>query len=82
MNDQPQQPLERAVWWTEYVLRHGGRTHLRASGAGVAWTEYYEMELVITLLAVLISTLVFIVLAVKLMLIVIKCAKRLNLKLD
>ncbi|XP_045455021.1 UDP-glucosyltransferase 2-like [Melitaea cinxia] len=53
MNDQPQKPLERAVWWTEHVLRHGGR-HLRASGAGVSWTEYYELELVLLLLAALV----------------------------
>ncbi|XP_045455020.1 UDP-glycosyltransferase UGT5-like [Melitaea cinxia] len=50
MNDQPQKPLERAVWWTEHVLRHGGR-HLRASGAGVSRTEYYELELVLLLIA-------------------------------
>ncbi|CAH2098378.1 unnamed protein product [Euphydryas editha] len=44
MNDQPQTPIERAVWWTEYVLRHDGRTNLRASGAGISWTKYYELE--------------------------------------
>ncbi|CAH2230249.1 jg20001 [Pararge aegeria aegeria] len=30
INDQPQTPLELAVWWTEYVLRHGGAKHLRS----------------------------------------------------
>lgn len=60
MNDQPQKPLERAVWWTEYVLRHGGAKHLRASGAGVNWTEYYELELVLILL---VSILIIIVIA-------------------
>ena len=28
--DQLQPPLERAVYWTEYVIRHGGATHLRS----------------------------------------------------
>lgn len=60
MNDQTQKPLERAVWWTEYVLRHGGVEHLRASGAGVNWTEYYELELVIILF---VSILIILVIA-------------------
>ncbi|XP_045445412.1 UDP-glucosyltransferase 2-like [Melitaea cinxia] len=53
VNDQPLSPLERAVWWTEYVLRHGGGTHLRANGAGVSWTDYYELDLALLLFAVI-----------------------------
>ncbi|XP_038217913.1 UDP-glucosyltransferase 2-like [Zerene cesonia] len=30
MNDDSKTGLERAVWWTEYVLRHGGAKHLRS----------------------------------------------------
>ncbi|NP_001243957.1 UDP-glycosyltransferase UGT33D6 [Bombyx mori] len=50
MYDQPQSSLERAVWWTEHVLRHGGAQHLRAAGANLSWSQYLELELVSVLL--------------------------------
>ncbi|CAD0205771.1 unnamed protein product [Chrysodeixis includens] len=50
MRDEVQTPLERAVWWTEYVLRHGGAKHLRSPSANISWAEYLELELVLTLL--------------------------------
>ncbi|CAH2098392.1 unnamed protein product [Euphydryas editha] len=62
MHDQPQKPLERAVWWTEYVLRHGG-LHLRAPGADISWTEYYELKLVFLLLAAFLVVLIITILA-------------------
>ncbi|KAJ8708417.1 hypothetical protein PYW07_010542 [Mythimna separata] len=62
IHDQPQTPLERAIWWTEHVLRHGGARHLRSPAANISWAEYLELELVLTLLIglfVTISILVF-----------------------
>ncbi|CAH0598246.1 unnamed protein product [Chrysodeixis includens] len=56
MRDEVQSPLERAVWWTEYVLRHGGAKHLRSPAANISWAEYLELELVLTLLAGLFVT--------------------------
>ncbi|CAH0598231.1 unnamed protein product [Chrysodeixis includens] len=50
LQDEVQSPLERAVWWTEYVLRHGGAKHLRSPAANISWAEYLELELVLTLL--------------------------------
>lgn len=52
MRDQPQTPLERAVWWTEHVLRHGGGHHLRSPAANITWSEYLELDLVLTLLLI------------------------------
>ncbi|CAG9792434.1 unnamed protein product [Diatraea saccharalis] len=52
MRDQPQTPLERAVWWTEYVIRNGGARHLRSPGANISWYQYFELELLLTLLSV------------------------------
>ncbi|KPJ20477.1 Ecdysteroid UDP-glucosyltransferase [Papilio machaon] len=54
MQDQPQRPLERAVWWTEHVLRHGGARHLRSPAANISWAQYLELELVFTLATILI----------------------------
>ncbi|KPJ00052.1 Ecdysteroid UDP-glucosyltransferase [Papilio xuthus] len=55
MNDQPQCPLERAVWWTEHVLRQRGAAHLRSPTANITWTEYLEIDLFIVI-AILILT--------------------------
>ncbi|XP_026736025.1 UDP-glucuronosyltransferase 2B31-like [Trichoplusia ni] len=51
MLDMVQTPLERAVWWTEYVLRHGGAKHLKSPTANMTWAEYIELDLVLTGLA-------------------------------
>ncbi|XP_072946256.1 UDP-glycosyltransferase UGT5-like [Epargyreus clarus] len=66
MRDQPQPPVERAVWWTEHVLRHGGAKHLRAPAADMSWTEYYEVKLLSVVFGVLALLLTAIVMTVRL----------------
>ncbi|XP_013168906.1 PREDICTED: UDP-glucuronosyltransferase 2B19-like isoform X2 [Papilio xuthus] len=65
MQDQPQSPLERAVWWTEHVLRHRDARHLRSPAANISWTQYLELELVFTLASVLILSLVILFVVLK-----------------
>ena len=55
MRDQPEPPLQRAVWWTEHVLRHGGARHLRAPAANMSWAQYLELELVLILSAIVVG---------------------------
>ena len=31
MRDEPQQPLDRAVYWIEYIIRHKGAQHLQTA---------------------------------------------------
>lgn len=38
--DQPIEPLEKAVWWIEYVIRHNGTKHLRGSFSGKPFYEH------------------------------------------
>ncbi|XP_063392711.1 UDP-glycosyltransferase UGT4-like [Cydia fagiglandana] len=62
INDQPMSALERAVWWTEHVLRHGGARHLRAPAAGMGWAEYYELNLLLTVLFCILGAIVLLIL--------------------
>ncbi|XP_047539280.1 UDP-glucosyltransferase 2-like [Vanessa atalanta] len=64
INDQPQSPLERAVWWTEHVLRHSDLEYRRTPAANIHWTEYYELGIVLLLLSSLIVLLPVTVLAI------------------
>ncbi|XP_071453996.1 UDP-glucosyltransferase 2-like [Hetaerina americana] len=47
--DQKESPLERAVFWTEYVIRHKGAPHLRASSTKLSWYEYYLLDVMLVM---------------------------------
>ncbi|CAH1647236.1 unnamed protein product [Spodoptera littoralis] len=66
INDSPQTPLERAVWWTEYLLRHGDAKHLRSPSANISWRQYLELDLVLILLSVLLTVIAVIVIVLRL----------------
>jgi hypothetical protein len=40
--DQPQKPLDAAIYWTEYVIRHRGAVHLRSGAADLNAFVYYS----------------------------------------
>lgn len=42
--DQKETPLERAVYWTEYVLRHKGATHLQSPAKDFGVLQYYLLD--------------------------------------
>jgi glucuronosyltransferase len=51
--NQPQTPVERAVFWTEYVMRHKGAAHLRSAARKLNYFQYRSMDVVAFLLAIL-----------------------------
>ena len=55
LRDQLTTPQERAVFWTEYVIRHQGAPQLRCPAAQLSWVEFLLLDVVgILLLAMLV----------------------------
>ncbi|CAG7719565.1 unnamed protein product [Allacma fusca] len=50
--NQLQTPLERAVFWTEYVMRHNGAVHLRSAARKLNYFQYRSMDVIGFLLAI------------------------------
>ncbi|KAH8418015.1 hypothetical protein KR222_010573 [Zaprionus bogoriensis] len=49
--DQPVSPLDKAVWWTEYVLRHKGAPHMRLAEQDLPIAIYYNLNFIAVLCA-------------------------------
>ncbi|KAH8356386.1 hypothetical protein KR084_009555 [Drosophila pseudotakahashii] len=47
--DRPMSPLDTALWWTEYVLRHRDSSHMRLNLNEISLMRYYRLDSVLTL---------------------------------
>ncbi|XP_054584566.1 UDP-glucuronosyltransferase 2B31-like isoform X3 [Eptesicus fuscus] len=50
-HDQPVKPLDRAVFWIEFVMRHKGAKHLRPAAHDLSWFQYHSLDVIGFLLA-------------------------------
>ncbi|XP_047451333.1 UDP-glucuronosyltransferase 2C1-like [Mugil cephalus] len=58
--DQPMKPMEQAMFWIEYVMRHKGAHHLQTQAHKMSWFAYNCVDVIAALLAVvLLITLIF-----------------------
>uniref|UniRef100_A0A8C9UFM7 glucuronosyltransferase n=1 Tax=Serinus canaria TaxID=9135 RepID=A0A8C9UFM7_SERCA len=58
-HDQPVKPLDRAVFWIEFVMRHKGAKHLRPAAHHLTWYQYHSLD-VLAFLFTCTATTVFI----------------------
>ncbi|KAJ4429923.1 hypothetical protein ANN_22127 [Periplaneta americana] len=56
LNDQPDKPLDRAIWWVEYVIRHKGAHHFRSAAVDLTWYQYLLLDVVVFIVVVFIIT--------------------------
>nr|CAD7256361.1 unnamed protein product [Timema shepardi] len=63
--DMPDKPLERAVWWTEYVLRHKGAPHLRTAAVDMPWYQFLLLDVIAFLLMTAITVLLVLYLFIR-----------------
>lgn len=50
-HDKPMKSIDSAVFWTEYVMRHGGAPHLRSESNKLPWYVYHSLDVMAFLLA-------------------------------
>ncbi|XP_022908801.2 UDP-glucosyltransferase 2-like isoform X1 [Onthophagus taurus] len=53
LQDEPMTGLEKAVWWTEHVIRHKGAKHYRSAAIEMPFYEYFLLDVIGFLLLVL-----------------------------
>ncbi|XP_014337946.2 UDP-glucuronosyltransferase 2B31 isoform X3 [Bos mutus] len=58
--DQPMKPLDRAVFWIEFVMRHKGAKYLRPAAHKLTWFQYHSLDVIGFLLAC-VATAVFVI---------------------
>ncbi|XP_054656260.1 UDP glucuronosyltransferase 5 family, polypeptide G1 [Dunckerocampus dactyliophorus] len=51
-HDRPVSPLNVAIFWIEYVIRHKGAAHLRPAAYGLAWYSYFCLDVLLVMVAV------------------------------
>uniref|UniRef100_A0A668AKD2 UDP-glucuronosyltransferase n=1 Tax=Myripristis murdjan TaxID=586833 RepID=A0A668AKD2_9TELE len=51
--DRPMHPLDTALYWIEFVMRHKGASHLRTESYKMSWYSYHSLDVIGLLLAVL-----------------------------
>ena len=47
--DQPLSPMEQAVFWTEYVIRHKGAPHMRSAARDLDLYQYLLLDVIAVL---------------------------------
>jgi hypothetical protein len=57
--DRPQTPLETAIFWTEYVIRHGGAPHLRSAAVDLTWHQYLLLD-VTAVVVIIVATVLWV----------------------
>ena len=51
LRDQKETPLQRAVWWVEFVARNKGASQLRSPGLQLRWWELFMLDVLGAVLA-------------------------------
>ncbi|XP_013858738.1 UDP-glucuronosyltransferase 2A1 [Austrofundulus limnaeus] len=74
--DQPISPMEKAIFWVEYVMRHKGAGHLRTEAYKMPWYSYYSIDVLLFLMAVVAVLFLSVYAVIRLL-----CCRRRNTKI-
>ncbi|XP_015816080.3 UDP-glucuronosyltransferase 2C1 isoform X2 [Nothobranchius furzeri] len=60
-HDRPMSPLDEAVFWIEFTMRHKGAKHLRVQAHELTWYQYHSLDVLSFLLSVVLLLLLLLV---------------------
>ncbi|XP_042351242.1 UDP-glucuronosyltransferase 2A2-like [Plectropomus leopardus] len=63
--DQLMKPLDQAMFWIEFVMRHKGAAHLKTKSYKMSWIQYHSIDVIVLLLVSVMVMLMICVLTVK-----------------
>ncbi|XP_036399378.1 UDP-glucuronosyltransferase 2B31-like [Megalops cyprinoides] len=63
--DQPMKPLDLALFWIEFVMRHKGAAHLRTESYKMPWYVYHSVDVIAVLLALMLLILIVIIAVIR-----------------
>lgn len=52
-HDRPMKPLDTAVYWVDFIIKHGGATHLKVDGLYLPWYQYLLIDVIFFLSIIL-----------------------------
>ncbi|XP_036389365.1 UDP glucuronosyltransferase 5 family, polypeptide E1 [Megalops cyprinoides] len=58
-HDQPLKPMDSAIFWLEFVMRHRGAAHLRTESYRMPWYAYHNVDVLALLLTAATAILLF-----------------------
>ncbi|KAM4744332.1 UDP-glucuronosyltransferase 2C1-like [Anableps anableps] len=72
--DQPMKPIDTALFWIEFIIRHKGAAHLRTESHRLPWYSYYSIDVVLFFLFV-VAVITFLIATTFRLLCIVKCLK-------
>lgn len=77
MQDQPELPMDRAMWWIDYVMRNEDISFLQS-------TKLQNMNLIVThsidiICALILAIIIILIIFLKICLCLVKCKRKINL---
>ncbi|XP_078257856.1 UDP-glucuronosyltransferase 2A1-like [Rhinoraja longicauda] len=76
--DQPETPMERAIFWIEYTARHKGAAQLRSESYKLPWYIYYSVDVIIFLGSITLIMVLLIVFSMKKLFVLLKRKEKLQ----
>lgn len=74
--DLPMTPAQSVVYWTEYVVRHKGASHLNSHAFNSTWYQYFMLDVVGTVLITCLTVLFLIRVILKVIFFMMKSLKK------